>query len=74
MYGKKIKVEINDNFNMIFNYIVSAVSTVKFKELLQYCIDYDLYEDFYVNLTVFEILRHEKNVSLLKQDNEKNIL
>lgn len=74
MFGRKMKIEINDNFNMIQNYILSALEPVKFKDLLQYCIDYQLYEELYVNLTVFKILIDEKNLSLDKSNNKENIL
>lgn len=74
MFGKKMKIEINDNFNMIQNYILSALEPIKFKDLLQYCIDYQLYEELYVNLTVFKILIDEKNLSLVESVNKENIL
>lgn len=74
MFGKKMKIEINDNFNMIQNYILSAVEPISFKDLLQYCIDYQLYEDFYVNITVFKILLDEKNLSFKQSDIKKNLL
>lgn len=74
MFGRKMKIEINDNFNMIQNYILSALEPIKFKDLLQYCIDYQLYEELYVNLTVFKILIDEKNLSLVESNNKENIL
>lgn len=74
MFGRKMKIEINDNFNMIQNYILSALEPIKFKDLLQYCIDYQLYEELYVNLTVFKILIDEKNLSLVESVNKENIL
>lgn len=74
MFRKKMKVEVNDNFNMIHNYIISAVEPVKFSELLQYCIDYDLYKEFYVNLPVFRVLIEEKNLSFSKQKHSEDIL
>lgn len=73
MFGRKMKIEINDNFNMIQNYILSALEPIKFKDLLQYCIDYQLYEELYVNLTVFKILIDEKNLSLDESNNKENI-
>lgn len=59
---------------MIQNYILSSLEPVSFKDLLQYCIDYQLYEELYVNITVFEILRDEKNLSLKQSDYKKDIL
>ena len=75
MFDKKLKLEINDNFNMIMNFILSANDPLSFKELLQYCLDYDLYREFYVNLSVFRILLDEKNLALREKknlDNQKN--
>lgn len=74
MFRKKMKVEVNDNFNMIHNYIISAVEPVKFSELLQYCIDYDLYKEFYVNLPVFRVLIEEKNLSFHKSSHPQDLL
>lgn len=74
MFSKKMKIEVNDNFNMIQNYILSAVEYVSFKDLLQYCIDYQLYEELYVNITVFKILLDEKNLSFKQSDNKKDLL
>ena len=69
MFDKKLKLEINDNFNMILNFIISATEPITFKELLQYCLDYDLYKEFYVNLSVFRILLDEKNLALREKKN-----
>lgn len=74
MFKKKMKVEVNDNFNMIHNYIISAVEPIRFSELLQYCIDYDLYKELYVNLPVFRVLIEEKNLSFSKQKHSEDIL
>ena len=49
---------------MIFNYIISSESKIVYKDLLQFCIDYDLYKEFYLNLNVWKILIEEKNSSL----------
>ena len=64
MFRKKLKVEINDNFNMILNYINSSLVEITYKELVQYCVDYDLYRELYVNFHIFEKLVQEKNKSL----------
>lgn len=74
MFDKKLKVEINDNFNMIKNYILSSLVPVTFKDLLEYCIDYDLYKELYVNLAVFRLLLEEKNISFSLHDQKKNDL
>lgn len=74
MFKQKLKIEINDNFNMIQNYILSSLEEVTFKDLLQYCIDYDLYRELYVNIQVFELLRNEKNILLRSENKQTNIL
>lgn len=60
----KMKIEINDNFNSIYNYILSASDEIKYTELLQFCIDYQCYQEFYINLNVWKILVEEKNKEL----------
>lgn len=67
MFEKKLKVEVNDNFNMILNYINSSLEIITYKELIQYCIDYDLYKELYVNIKIFEKLIEEKNEVLQKE-------
>lgn len=74
MFKQKLKIEINDNFNMIQNYILSSLEEVTFKDLLQYCIDYDLYRELYVNIQVFELLRNEKNLLLHTENKQTSIL
>lgn len=74
MFKQKLKIEINDNFNMIQNYILSSLEEVTFKDLLQYCIDYDLYRELYVNIQIFELLRNEKNLLLRTENKQTTIL
>lgn len=74
MFKQKLKIEINDNFNMIQNYILSSLEEVTFKDLLQYCIDYDLYRELYVNIQIFELLRNEKNLLLRSENKQATIL
>lgn len=61
MFEKKLKIEVNDNFNMILNYINSANDLITYKELVQYCIDYELYKELFINLKIFQILIEERN-------------
>lgn len=70
MFNKKVKIEINDNFIMIMNYINSAQEVISYKELLQFCIDYQLYMELYLNLKVFEKLIEEKNKELKDKEYE----
>lgn len=64
MFKRNNRIEVNDNFNMIFNYIVSSENQIFYKDLLQFCVDYDLYKEFYLNFNVWKILIEEKNASL----------
>lgn len=66
MFEKKLKIEVNDNFNMILNYINSANELITYKELVQYCIDYELYKELFVNLKIFQILIEERNEVIQK--------
>lgn len=66
MFEKKLKIEVNDNFNMILNYINSANELITYKELVQYCIDYELYKELFINLKIFQILIEERNEVIQK--------
>lgn len=61
MFSKKMKIEVNDNFNMIKNFIYSSTEPIKFSELVDYCCDYDLYKELYININIFKLLIDEKN-------------
>lgn len=60
----KFKIQINDNWNMIFNYINSSTEKIIWKDLVQFCIDYDCYKEFYLNINIWKILVEEKNNNL----------
>lgn len=55
---------INDNFTNILNYINSSEHEVSYADLLQYCIDYDQYKEYYLNYYVFKdiLLEHNNKV------------
>lgn len=57
----KFKIQINDNWNMIYNYINSATERVDWFELVQFCVDFDCYKEFYLNINVWKLLVEERN-------------
>lgn len=57
----KMKIQINDNFNSIYNYIISSQELVTYKGLIQFCMDYQCYQEFYINLNVWKLLIDEQN-------------
>lgn len=58
---KKYKIGVNENLTSIFNYVNSSPKYVKWDELIQYCIDYELYIEFYMNINIIEKLLIEHN-------------
>lgn len=58
---KKYKIGVNENLTSIFTYINSNPNYIVWSELIQYCIDYDLYIEFYMNFNVIEALLNEHN-------------
>ena len=71
----KYKIQINDNWNMIYNYINSATTKVDWFELVQFCVDYDCYKEFYFNINIWKILVDERNNNLpvIKKLNDENV-
>lgn len=53
---KKSKIEVNENLSSIFNYINDYEKVIDYKDLLQYCIDYGLYKEFYLNYPIINRL------------------
>ena len=69
-----MKIKVNDNLTNIFNYIQSSKTELSFQDLIQYCLDYDLYQEFYLNQQIIYRLFDEKNRLLREGDkNEKKI-
>ncbi len=58
---KKYKVGINENLISIFTYIQSSPKYITQQDLLQYCIDYDLYIEYYMNFNIIQALVNERN-------------
>lgn len=72
----KLKIQINDNFNSIYNFIITSQSVVTYKELIQFCMDYQCYQEFYINLAVWKCLIEEKNKEFNNEkiSNKKGVL
>lgn len=69
-----MKIKVNDNLTNIFNYIQSTKTEISFHDLVQYVLDYDLYQEFYLNQQIIYRLLDEKNRSISEGDkNEKTI-
>lgn len=68
------KIRVNDNLTNIFNYIQSTKTEISFHDMVQYVLDYDLYQEFYLNQQIIYRLLDEKNRSIREGDkNEKTI-
>lgn len=61
------KIKVNDNLTNIFNFIQSSKEELSFMDLIQYCIDYDLYKEFYLNQQIIFRLLDEKNQTFKKK-------
>lgn len=44
-----MRIKVNDNLIMIFQFINELVAPVGYNELIQYCIDFQLYKEFYLH-------------------------
>lgn len=56
-----MKIKINENLTSIINYIRDYEGVVTWFELVQYCLDYRMYEELYVNQTIINRLIVEHN-------------
>ena len=69
------KIIVNDNLTNIFNYINSAKEPISYMELIQYVIDYDLYNEFYLNHEIIKYLYEDKMKKLfILKEKEKGVL
>lgn len=68
-----MKIKVNDNLTNIFNYIDSQLTEFSFKDLVQYVLDYDLYQEFYLNQQIIFKLYEEKNRLFKERKDEKTI-
>ena len=66
-----MKIKVNDNLTNIFNFIESRTEPIKYQELVQFVIDYDLYQEFYLNNVIVNRLFDEKMKGFERGINEK---
>lgn len=66
-----MKIKVNDNLTNIFNFIESRTEPIKYQELVQFVIDYDLYQEFYLNNVIINRMFDEKMKGFERGINEK---
>lgn len=66
-----MKIKVNDNLTNIFNFIESRTEPIRYQELVQFVIDYDLYQEFYLNNVIVNRLFDEKMKDFERGTNEK---
>ena len=59
-----MKVKVNENLTSIINYIRDSEKLVTWFELVQFCIDYRMYEELYINQSIIHklILEHNSDI------------
>lgn len=65
------KIKVNENLTNIINFIHSRTVPVTWFDLVQYCIDYDLYKELYLNHFLISKLLDEKNIELYLTDKKE---
>lgn len=65
------KIKVNDNLTNIFNYIETQMVPFTLHDLVQYILDYDLYQEFYLNQQLIYRLYDEKIKSFENRKEEK---
>ena len=66
-----MKIKVNDNLTNIFNYIETQMVPFTLYDLVQYILDYDLYQEFYLNQQLIYRLYYEKIKSFENRKEEK---
>ena len=61
-----MKIKVNDNLTMIFQFINEALTPFGYNELIQYCIDFQLYKEFYIHNHIINKLYDQKMEDLRK--------
>ena len=65
---KRYKVGINEDLISIFTYINTSPKYVLWSELLQHCIDYELYIELYMNIDIVSKLVEEHNKIVVQKN------
>lgn len=63
--SKKYKVGYTEDLNSIINYINTSEKKVYLSDLIQFCVDYELFVELYMNYPIIHDLidEHNKKVS-----------
>lgn len=69
----KFKVKVNDSFITIINFITSSSEVLSYFDVLQHCLDYDCYREYYINYHIFKDLIDEHNLDIIHQNKKNNI-
>lgn len=56
-----MKIKVNENLTSIMNYIHDHEGSITWHDLMQYCIDYGMYEELYIHRPIIEHLVKEHN-------------
>lgn len=59
-----MKVKVNENLTSIINYINDTEKTVSWFEIVQYSIDYRMYQELYINQAIIQKLMDEHNSAI----------
>lgn len=65
MSKKRYKVGYTEDLNSIVNYINTSEKRVLIKDLIQFCVDYDLYIELYMNFPIIDSLVTEHNKQIV---------
>lgn len=60
-----MKIRVNENLTSLFNYIREYDGIVTWFDLIQYSLDYKLYQELYVNNMIIDRLINEHNSDYL---------
>lgn len=65
---KKYKVGMNEDLIAILTYINTAPGIVLWQDLIQHCIDYDLYIELYMNIEIITKLLEQHNEMVVQKN------
>lgn len=60
-----MKIKVNENLTSLFNYIREYDGIVTWRDIVQYSLDYRLYQELYVNNMIIDRLINEHNSDYL---------
>lgn len=58
------KVKINENLTSLFNFINDSEKLISWKELVQFALDYDMYEELYLNSHILQKLIDDHDIQV----------